>query len=166
MAPNAAFAVEPYEDADEDICTTAAINDPLLCGNKNANEENTLMNTVGNVLNAIYGVIAVVAVVMIVIAGIKYSTSQGDPGKVQSAKNTIMYSIIGLVITTLPDTGYYSGESGENVNYLRNLKRHDTGYYWTSTIYGAKAYVFINDAQQTQWQWPQTEGCAIRPVRE
>lgn len=66
---------------------------------KNTNEENTLMNTVGNVLNAIYGVIAVVAVVMIVIAGIKYSTSQGDPGKVQSAKNTIMYSIIGLVIT-------------------------------------------------------------------
>lgn len=61
--------------------------------------EDDLMKTVGNVLNAIYGVIAVVAVVMIVIAGIKYSTSQGDPGKVQSAKGTILYAIIGLVIT-------------------------------------------------------------------
>ena len=99
VAPNAAFAVEPYEDVDGDICATTGINDPLLCGNKTTNEENSIMNTVGNVLNAIYGVIAVVAVVMIVIAGIKYSTSQGDPGKVQSAKNTIMYSIIGLVIT-------------------------------------------------------------------
>ena len=99
VAPNAAFAVEPYEDVDGDICATTGINDPLLCSNKTTNEENSIMNTVGNVLNAIYGVIAVVAVVMIVIAGIKYSTSQGDPGKVQSAKNTIMYSIIGLVIT-------------------------------------------------------------------
>lgn len=61
--------------------------------------EDDLMNTVGNVLNAIYGIIAVIAVVMIVIAGIKYSTSQGDPGKVQSAKGTILYAIIGLAIT-------------------------------------------------------------------
>ena len=61
--------------------------------------ENGLMTVVGNVLNAIYGIIAIVAVVMIVIAGIKYSTSQGDPGKVQSAKGTILYAIIGLVIT-------------------------------------------------------------------
>ena len=61
--------------------------------------ENGLMTVVGNVLNAIYGIIAIVAVVMIVIAGIKYSTSQGDPGKVQSAKGTIVYAIIGLVIT-------------------------------------------------------------------
>ena len=69
---------------------------------------------------------------------------------------------MGGVTVSLPDTGYYSGESVSN--NLRNLKRHETGYYWTSTIDGAKAYVFINDAQQTQW--PQTEGCAIRPVRE
>ncbi len=61
--------------------------------------EDDLMKTVGNVLNAIYGIIAVIAVVMIVIAGIKYSTSQGDPGKVQSAKGTILYAIIGLIIT-------------------------------------------------------------------
>lgn len=61
--------------------------------------EDDLMKTVGNVLNAIYGIIAVIAVVMIVIAGIKYSTSQGDPNKVQSAKGTILYAIIGLVIT-------------------------------------------------------------------
>ncbi len=61
--------------------------------------EDQLMTTVGNVLNAIYGIIAIIAVIMIVIAGIKYSTSQGDPGKVQGAKNTIMYAIIGLIIT-------------------------------------------------------------------
>ncbi len=61
--------------------------------------EEDMMTIIGNVLNAIYGVIAVVAVVMIVVAGIKYSTSQGDPGKIQAAKATITYAIIGLVIT-------------------------------------------------------------------
>lgn len=84
----------------QDICKETGFSDPILCGYKieKINEEDELKFSVGYVLNAIYGVIGIIAVVMIVIAGIKYSTSQGDPGKVQSAKQTIMYAIIGLII--------------------------------------------------------------------
>lgn len=71
-------------------------NDYIICGGNN--NEDKLMSTIGNVLNTIYGLIAIIAVVMIVIAGVKYMTSQGDPGKVAGAKNTIMYAIIGLII--------------------------------------------------------------------
>ena len=95
----AIFCIGAINPAYADICSETGFSDPALCGSPNTNEEGTLIESVGNVLNAIYGVIAIVAVVMIVIAGIKYSTSQGDPGKVQSAKNTILYAVIGLVIT-------------------------------------------------------------------
>jgi ABC-type Fe3+ transport system permease subunit len=43
-------------------------------------------------------VVAIVAVIMIIVGGLKYITSQGDSTAISSAKNTIIYAIIGLVI--------------------------------------------------------------------
>ena len=42
--------------------------------------------------------IAIVSVFMLILGGFKYTTSNGDSAKVTSAKNTIMYSLIGLLI--------------------------------------------------------------------
>ena len=53
------------------------------------------------ILTAVFTVIGMVAVVMIIIGGVNYATSQGDPAKATKAKNTIMYAVIGLVITLL-----------------------------------------------------------------
>lgn len=46
-------------------------------------------------------VIGAVSVIMLIIGGIRYTTSNGDQGAVTSAKNTIMYAIIGLVVALL-----------------------------------------------------------------
>lgn len=46
-------------------------------------------------------VIGFAAVVMIIIGGFKYVLSAGDPNSVNSAKNTILYAVIGLVIAAL-----------------------------------------------------------------
>lgn len=45
--------------------------------------------------------VGVVAVVMIIIGGFLYLTSGGDSNRVASAKNTIIYAIVGLVIALL-----------------------------------------------------------------
>ena len=42
--------------------------------------------------------IGILSVIMLIFGGIKYATSGGDANKVTSAKNTIMYAIIGLVV--------------------------------------------------------------------
>ena len=55
----------------------------------------TILKTIVNVLLFVLGAIAVI---MIVIGGIKYTTSQGDSSQLTSAKNTILYSIVGLVV--------------------------------------------------------------------
>lgn len=55
----------------------------------------TIIKTIVNVLLFILGAISVV---MIIIGGIKYTTSQGDSSSLTSAKNTILYSVVGLVI--------------------------------------------------------------------
>lgn len=56
-----------------------------------------LMTVVGNVLNVVFGIVGIIAVIMIIIGGVKYATSQGDSTKVKSAKDTILYAIIGLI---------------------------------------------------------------------
>lgn len=57
-----------------------------------------IIKTIVNVLLFILGA---VAVIMIVIGGIRYSISQGDSGAITSAKNTILYAVIGLVVALL-----------------------------------------------------------------
>ena len=59
---------------------------------------NTVIRTI---INAIIFVVGMVAVIMIILGGVNYATSQGDPGKVKKGKDTIMYGIIGLVISIL-----------------------------------------------------------------
>lgn len=49
----------------------------------------------------VIGVAGVVALIFVVIGGISYMTSAGDPGKTKRAKDTILYSLIGLVIVAL-----------------------------------------------------------------
>lgn len=54
-----------------------------------------------NGLNIVFTITGAIAVMMIVIAGIKYTGSQGDPQGVSKAKNTIIYAVIGLIVVIL-----------------------------------------------------------------
>lgn len=49
-------------------------------------------------LNRLFFWAGVVAVVVIVIAGFRYITSAGSPDKAKQARNTIVYTVIGLLI--------------------------------------------------------------------
>lgn len=51
-----------------------------------------------NIINLLLTAAAVISVIMIIIGGFKYATSNGDSNKVASAKNTILYAIIGLLV--------------------------------------------------------------------
>lgn len=54
-----------------------------------------------NIVNIMLFVIGAVAVIMLIFGGIKYVTSGGAQDAVTSAKNTIMYAIIGIVVALL-----------------------------------------------------------------
>ena len=62
------------------------------------NRVNRLITQIINVLSVIIGIIAVI---MIIWGGFKYITSGGSQEKVTSAKNTLLYAIIGLIIVAL-----------------------------------------------------------------
>lgn len=61
-------------------------------------QPNDLGTTVQTVVNFLLWLIGILSVIMIIFGGIKYTTSGGDSGKLTSAKNTIIYSVIGLLV--------------------------------------------------------------------
>jgi hypothetical protein len=50
-------------------------------------------------INLLAFLTGVASIIIIIIGGIKYVTSSGDSGKVSSAKDTILYAVIGLVVS-------------------------------------------------------------------
>ena len=67
----------------------------------NTANTNDLMGQANTIINVVIGVIGFVAVAFIIFGGFQYITSAGDPGKVKKAKDTILYGIIGLIISML-----------------------------------------------------------------
>lgn len=53
---------------------------------------------VDGALGLVYLIVGALAVGYLIYGGVKYAISAGDPGKIASAKNTITYAIIGLIV--------------------------------------------------------------------
>ncbi len=53
---------------------------------------------VKNVISIMSYAIGIAAVIMIIVGGFKYVFSNGDANSLSSAKNTILYALVGLVV--------------------------------------------------------------------
>ncbi len=87
-----AVAIDVFQDcsgdaADTSICK-ASTTDKLF-------GEGSLWNSILNVFTYIIGA---VAVLMMLVGAFRYVTSSGDASQVSAAKNTIMYSAVGIVV--------------------------------------------------------------------
>lgn len=51
-----------------------------------------------NSLDLVYFFAGAIAVIVIIVAGIMYSASSGDTGRIAKAKNLLTYAIAGLVV--------------------------------------------------------------------
>ena len=60
-----------------------------------------LPELVKNLVNLLLAVLGFIAVIMIIIGGIRYTTSNGDSNNTKAAKDTILYSVVGLVVAIL-----------------------------------------------------------------
>jgi type IV secretion system pilin len=84
--------------------------DQIQCGACNAAGSTTcdpttssksLSDTIAKVINILSVVAGALAVVMIIIGGFRYTTSAGSAEATKSARNTIVYAVIGLIIIAL-----------------------------------------------------------------
>ena len=89
-----------YASAKEDICKNAGNTwDGTKCTTKAG--EVTIDDAITAVVNVLSMIVGVVSVVMIIVGGFKFVTSGGDPAATKSAKNTILYAVVGLIVVAV-----------------------------------------------------------------
>ena len=92
-----------YQTGNTEI--VGAVNSEITSG-MNATSAGTSTPTdanvvIKNVTNIMFFIIGAVSVIMLIYGGIRYTTSGGNANSVTAAKNTVIYSIVGLVISIL-----------------------------------------------------------------
>jgi hypothetical protein len=71
--------------------------DSAVCQNRDDSSD----DFVKNIINTLLYVVGALSVLMIIVGGILYVTSSGDASSVTKAKNTILYAVVGLVVSVL-----------------------------------------------------------------
>lgn len=80
-----------YADAKDDVCAG-------LPGGCAGNSDNKINSTLQNVIGILSAIVGIVSVIMIIVSGFRYVTAGGDASKISSAKNALIYAIVGIVI--------------------------------------------------------------------
>lgn len=94
-----------YTGAEKEICIETY---------KLPNSEGVGEGMLTNVLFWVYGLAGLIAVAVIVYGGIKYTMSQGDPGKMKQASQILAFAIVGLIVVLLAGaiTAFLTGMIG------------------------------------------------------
>ena len=61
----------------------------------------SVQNAIKVAVNVLSWVVGITAVIVVIFGGFRYVTSGGDSTKVGSAKNTILYAVIGLIVVAM-----------------------------------------------------------------
>jgi hypothetical protein len=101
----AAFSLLPVFGGTATV-SAAADAKSAICGgvggsggaNCNVNGQPTVNGTIDNVVDIMSAIAGIAAVVMIIIAGFRFVTANGDSGTIASARRTVLYALVGLVV--------------------------------------------------------------------
>ena len=97
----ALLAPSPVALASDSVIGDACKNNNSVICRQSENAESKTNKFIQNIVNVLLFVLGIIAVIMIIVGGIRYTTSNGDQNQLTSAKNTILYAVVGLVIALL-----------------------------------------------------------------
>ena len=99
VVPTVALAVAPAVSAEGNLTLNSGVDSAQGegVGQVSTDPESLVKKFVNIFLFAV----GALSVIMLIWGGIRYTTSAGDSNKVQAAKNTVLYAIVGLVVAIL-----------------------------------------------------------------
>lgn len=80
-------------DAVTDACSSGA--GGVICDNSGEN----IGGIIPILIDTLLFIVGILSVIMIIVGGLRYTTSAGDSQAVTGAKNTILFAVIGLVVS-------------------------------------------------------------------
>lgn len=104
FAPLVAFTPTPaFAECAPQVCDGDIYPDSVKagCGCAGFATEDKLPGVIQIIVKSIIGVAGTIAVIFVVVGGVNYITSNGDTGKIEKAKKTILYACIGIAVCAL-----------------------------------------------------------------
>jgi len=102
LVPATVFAGSHSPSIQERLCQGTSLDIETNTGcNETADDKTDFQQLITTIINILSLIVGIIAVIFIIIGGLKYITSGGDSNNVTSAKNTILYAIVGLIIVAL-----------------------------------------------------------------
>ena len=80
---------------------TDAVQEGLTAAGGDDQSNTDLKKVFQTIVNTLLFIAGAVAVIMIILGGFRYMTSNGDQADVKAAKDTILYSVVGLVVAII-----------------------------------------------------------------
>lgn len=101
-ASNASAAEQSlFSGAKKEACAGTQLTGDATDAVCTADDQGRLVGTITKGINFFSVIIGIIAVVMIIIGGFRYVISDGDSGKITTARNTIIYALVGLILVAL-----------------------------------------------------------------
>jgi len=72
-----------------------------LPGGCSADPGTTVQNNANFVIDLFSWIVGVASIFMIIFGGFRFVTSGGDSGKISSARNTVLYAVVGLIVVAV-----------------------------------------------------------------
>lgn len=85
------------------VCNGAA-SKSVVCQEQANGNKNPIINALKVALDIISIVAGFAAVILVILGGIKFTISGGDPSATKSARDTIIYALIGVVVVLFSQT--------------------------------------------------------------
>jgi hypothetical protein len=98
VVPLSASAFDPFQNA----CNVGGSQKSAVC--TDSSKPIAILGSNGIIVDIthIFAILAgIAAVIIIIVGGIRYTTSGGESGKVESAKNTVVNALIGVAVIVL-----------------------------------------------------------------
>lgn len=99
-AGGAVVSASAFDASKTAACQGVSLSNAGGCAESNQ-AANSLEKVVKLIVSILSLVIGVAAVIMMMVAGFRFMTSGGDASKVNSAKNTMLYAVVGLFVAAV-----------------------------------------------------------------
>jgi magnesium-transporting ATPase (P-type) len=93
LAPGSVYADNATQQITEGVTAAG--------GGSNAGKTTDLNDKIKTIINVMLFIVGIASTIMIIYGAIRFVISRGEPDETKNARNTIMYSVVGLVVAIL-----------------------------------------------------------------
>lgn len=90
-----------FSNSTNQACQGVALNDSTTCSTSTADASSKVNKVLATALNLLSILVGIAAVIVIIVSGLRMILAQGDSNSINSARNGVLYAIVGLVIVAL-----------------------------------------------------------------